>query len=277
MTLALVRMDKSSDGSTKFLWQLDDGAGSVESIYFPLNGQNIYCLSSQVGCNVGCPFCETGKQKALRNLNSDEILGQVYGALNALGIDKIDEIDYAGMGEPLHNFSAIKESSKRMIEENLTDLVSLTTSGIVPELAKIHQTEVGEVYISLHASCNEIRNKLVPVNKKWPIETLVKASRLVSEHLNKKITANYLLFSGLNDADECPDQLTKILDPIHFRVQLAEWNEVTDARFITAPKSRFQFFYDRLVTAGFEVIFMKSKGIDVFGGCGQLRSAYQKS
>ncbi|WP_106745386.1 radical SAM protein [Yoonia maritima] len=259
----------SADGSTKYLWELEDGK-FVESIYFELDDKGIYCLSSQVGCNVGCPFCETGKQKVLRNLSSEEIVQQVYGLFEDKGLSRIDEIDYAGMGEPLHNFEGVEESSDRMITENLTDLVSLTTSGIVPKMKLLPDTAVGELYLSMHASDNATRSLLVPVNRKWPIAETVDAASYVAEKLGRTVTANYLLFDNLNDADGDAVNLANALNPNDFRVQLSEWNLVSNFRYVPAKPERFEIFEDMLTERGYEVYKMVSSGTDVGGGCGQL-------
>lgn len=276
MQVELLKKSESSDGSIKFLWKLKENQ-TVESIYFPLNGKFIYCISSQVGCNVACPFCETGKQKSTHNLTPDEILGQVYGLLDAIKKPSVSEIDFAGMGEPLHNFKNVTEAATRMKEEKLTDLVSLTTSGVVPNIKLIPSTAIQELYISLHAATNDIRNKIVPLNKKYSIDELVRACAYASDRMGKKITANYLLFKDLNDSDLDMKFLSDILDPKYFRIQLSEWNNIDNTQFQVAPMERFHEFSEYLYRSGYEVFYMRSKGTSVDGGCGQLRSNFQQN
>lgn len=267
---------RSQDGSIKFLWRFAD-RNTVESIYFTFQGQVYTCISSQIGCNVTCPFCETGKQRTLRNLTVNEICAQVALIRDVVreagGPDVLYQTAFAGMGEPLLNFEPVVTAATRLRTAGLTQTVSLSTSGIVPriyELAETIATSVNKLFISLHASNDAVRNRLVPMNKKYPIASVLQAAAHFAERSGEKVTATYLLFDGINDSDADLDQLLSLLDPQTYIIQLSEWNRVTDAQF--QPSPHLDHFHDRLQQAGYEVFIQRSKGRDVEGGCGQLRS-----
>lgn len=266
----------SQDGSIKFLWQSADGK-TVESIYFTFQGQVYTCISSQIGCNVCCPFCETGKQRTLRNLTADEIYAQV-----ALIHDTVHEVNgppmlyqtaFAGMGEPLLNFEQVVAAATRLRADGLTQTVSLSTSGLVPRIYALAETttiSVNKLFISLHASTDDVRDRLVPMNKKYPIHTVLQAAHHFAERSGEKVTATYLLFEGINDSDGDLERLLLLLDPHIYVIQLSEWNRVSEAAF--QPSSRLDSFYEQIQRAGYDVFIQRSKGQDIEGGCGQLRS-----
>jgi 23S rRNA (adenine2503-C2)-methyltransferase len=266
----------STDGSIKFLWELCDGK-TVESIYFFFQGQYYTGVSSQVGCNVGCPFCETGKQQSARNLSADEIYAQVSHIRESVrevgGPDILYQTAFAGMGEPLLNFQQVVAAATRLRADGLTQTVSLSTSGIVPrmyELAQTTATGINKLFLSLHASTDEIRNRLVPLNRKYPIHDVLEAAHHFYTTVGEKITATYLLFAGINDGEADLEHLMARLDPAVYIIQLSEWNPIADVTF--APSSRMSYFLNHLQQAGYEVFVLKSKGRDIEGGCGQLRS-----
>jgi 23S rRNA (adenine2503-C2)-methyltransferase len=266
----------AADGSIKFLWQFADGR-TVESIYFLFRDQVYTCISSQVGCHVGCPFCETGKQRSLRNLTADEIYAQVAlireSVREAGGPEVLHQTAFAGMGEPLLNFEQVVTAATRLRADGLTQTVSLSTSGIVPriyELAHTTATSVNKLFISLHATSNTVRNRLVPVNNKYPLQAVLKAAQYFFEQSGEKVTATYLLFAGINDSEADLEQLLTLLAPHIYVIQLSEWNRISDATFVPSP--RMDYFLDCLRQAGYEVFVQRSKGQDIEGGCGQLRS-----
>lgn len=263
----------SNDGSVKYLWELSDGK-TVESIYFAFREKLYVCISSQVGCNVKCPFCETGKQNVLRNLEAHEIYDQVALAVDDLKSSgsaySLDQVAVAGMGESLLNFKNLKEASANLINDGLTRTVSISTSGIVPKIRELVDTQVSKLFISLHATTNETRNILVPMNKKYPIPELLDAACYFYNQVGTPVTATYLLFGGLNDSDDDLNRLTELLDPQAFIIQLSEWNFIDDVKFARSP--RLDYFQEQLASRGFEVFITRSKGADIQGGCGQLRS-----
>jgi 23S rRNA (adenine2503-C2)-methyltransferase len=267
---------QSQDGSIKFLWQFADGK-TVESIYFAFQGQVYTCISSQIGCNVMCPFCETGKQRTLRNLTVDEIYAQVALILDVVrevgGPDVLYQTAFAGMGEPLLNFEQVVTAAERLRADGLTQTVGLSTSGIVPRIYKLAETvatSVNKLFISLHASNDDVRNRLVPMNRKYSIASVLQAAAHFAERSGEKVTATYLLFDGINDSGADLDRLLSLLDPSIYIIQLSEWNRVTGAQF--QPSPHLDHFHDQIQQAGYEVFIQRSKGQDVEGGCGQLRS-----
>jgi len=269
-----VEKQYSNDGSIKYLWQLTDGK-TVESIYFIFCDQIYTCISSQVGCNVKCEFCETGKQSNLRNLLAEEMYGQVAETLNDLRsktLTRLYQVAVAGMGEPLLNFQNLMNAASRMIDEDLAETISISTSGVVPKIRELVGTPITKLFISLHATTDAIRNILVPMNRKYPISELLKASRYFCEKVGVPVTATYLMFDGVNDSDDDLERLTQLLDPQLFIIQLSEWNWIYDAKFKRSP--RIEFFYNELSNRGYDVFILHSKGSDIEGGCGQLRSRH---
>ncbi len=268
----------SPDGSTKFLWQMADGH-TVESVTFSFREQFYACISSQVGCNVGCPFCATGQQRVLRNLTAQEIVAQVVGIEGIVRGSgdpwPLDHVALAGMGEPLLNFDAVVQAAEYLRTQKLASTVSLSTSGIVPriyDLAESAEWAVNKLFVSLHATTNEVRNQLVPLNRKYPLTAVLAAARTYAEHTATKVTATYLLFAGLNDTDGDLSRFVDVLDPAFFAVQLSEWNPVSEVAQSFAPSPRLPFFQEMLENQGFEVFIQRSKGREIDGGCGQLRS-----
>jgi 23S rRNA (adenine2503-C2)-methyltransferase len=277
-TLTLLKRQRATDGSIKWLWQLANGH-TVESISFTFQNQVYTCISSQVGCNVGCPFCATGQQRVLRNLTAQEILAQVESiedlVQTADGLWPLDQVALAGMGEPLLNFEAVVEAATTVRARGLARTVSVSTSGIIPriyDLAENAAWAVNKLFISLHATTDDARNRLVPLNRKYPLSQLLSAARCYAEETGTKVTATYLLFAELNDSDGDLHRLLDLLDPVHFIVQLSEWNPVQGVPHLCVPSPRLGFFQEMLERQGFETFLQRSKGREIEGGCGQLRS-----
>ena len=261
---------QSYDGSTKYLWRLND-LKTVESIYFVFNGDTYTCVSSQVGCNVKCIFCETGKQNNLRSLTANEIFGQVHETLIDLKVDgPLYQVAFAGMGEPLLNIDNVIAGAELILHHKLSETISLSTSGIVPKIYDLVNSPISKLFISLHATTNEIRNHLVPINAKYPIEQLIKASNFFFENNKTKVTATYILFDQLNDTDSDLARLADLLDPDIYTIQLSVWNHIANVQL--KPSVRMDYFETSLQDLGYDVFVLNSKGKDIEGGCGQLRS-----
>jgi 23S rRNA (adenine2503-C2)-methyltransferase len=269
----------SADGSVKFLWQFPDRT-TVESIYFtfPHEGQErpFVCLSSQDGCNVGCTFCATGQQRMRRNLTAPEMLAQVVKGMEVIhtngGPATAFHIAFAGMGEPLLNYEQVITAAAALRSAHLADVVSVSTSGVVPQirdLALVAATSVNRLYISLHATTDEQRTPLIPLNRKYPLTQVLRAARSYAEQTGTKVTATYLLFAGLNDTPDDLERLMRLLDPDRFLIQLSVWNTIEGMHF--APSPHIEVWQQRLSDRGYETILQRSKGRDIAGGCGQLR------
>lgn len=274
-----LRTRTSADGSVKFLWQYPDHT-TVESIYFtfPHEGQErpFVCVSSQDGCNVGCTFCATGQQRMRRNLTAPEMLAQVVKGMEMIhaggGPTTAFHIAFAGMGEPLLNYEHVVAAAEAMRSAHLAAIVSVSTSGIVPrinDLARVAHTSVNRLYISLHATTDEQRTPLVPLNRKYPLLQVLRAARAYAEQTGTKVTATYLLFAGLNDTPDDLERLMHLLDPDRFLVQLSVWNPIEGVQ--VAPSPHLEAWHQRLIDHGYETILQRSKGRDIAGGCGQLR------
>lgn len=276
----IIEEQRAADGSLKLLWELADSR-TVESIFFTFQEQAMICISSQVGCNVGCPFCATGQQRALRNLTCEEIVGQVANSEERVrasgGQWPLDQVALAGMGEPLLNFGAVVQAAAQIRARGLARIVSLSTSGIVPrmlDLTEAADLAINKLFISLHATTNEVRTRLVPMNRKYPLSQVLAAARLYAKHTGTKVTATYLLFADVNDTNGDLYRLLDLLDPELFLVQLSEWNPVQGVPLPLHPSPRLALFQQTLERQGLEVFIQRSKGQEVEGGCGQLRSRY---
>jgi 23S rRNA (adenine2503-C2)-methyltransferase len=279
-TITCLNTQSSSDGSIKFLWQLADHK-LVESIYFTFpdagKARPFLCISSQDGCNVGCAFCATGLHRMQRNLTAQEMVAQVVNSLVTVqaagGPVTVFHVAFAGMGEPLLNYQPVMQAATWLRAEGVAEIVSVSTSGIVPrirQMAELNATAVNRLYLSLHATTDELRNRLVPTNKKYPLAQVLQAATAYAERTETKVTATYLLLAHLNDSDEDLQRLLRLLDPAHFVVQLSVWNPVEGMQFV--PSARMETFYEVLAKQGYEVFVQRSKGRDIDGGCGQLRA-----
>lgn len=262
----------SPDGS-KFLWQLDDG-NTIESVYFTsIHASKQACVSTQIGCNVGCGFCETGKQRSLRNLTAEEIVDQIRHTLTATGLDgPLDTVSFAGMGEPLHNFDAVAAASRIIRREPLAKQIVCFTSGVAPRIPMVADTEVDTLFVSLHATTNDVRAKLIPTNHKYPIEAIIEACHRYHEKSEKRVWINYLLLKELNDSEDDAERLCALLDPKRFAVRLCRWNKVGDRDYACSERGeRFlAILKSRELVAALEAPYQEARGVG--GGCGQLRS-----
>jgi 23S rRNA (adenine2503-C2)-methyltransferase len=274
LDLEIVERRKSLDSSTKYLMHLGDGI-CVEAIAFTLEDLPHICISTQAGCNVGCPFCETGKTKTRRNLSAAEITGQVTSAAADLGLScaskpAFHDVSVAGMGEALLNFDALVEGAQSLKATRVTEKVTVTTSGIVPRIRQLASAPIDQLTISLHATTDAVRNRLVPVNRKYPIVQLIAAAKEFGMAKGSKVIANYLLFRDINDSPEDLGRLVDLLDPATFDIHLKYWNPVDGSGFV--PSQNFEMFLAELLRHGFSARISRSAGTDIEGGCGQLRA-----
>ena len=278
--ITCLSQQRSSDGSMKFLWQLADGK-TVESIYFTFfhegQEQPFLCISSQDGCNIGCAFCATGQQRMRRNLTADEIFAQVTQSMKMVqakgGPATAFHIAFAGMGEPLGNYRHVITAATHLRSERCAEIISVSRSGVVPrirDLARVTKDSVNALYISLHATTDALRNRLVPMNRKYPLAQVLEAAREYYRYTGIKVVATYLVFADLNDTDEDLQRLMELLDPDQFTVQLSVWNHIDGITFIPSP--RIDHFYYTLIQHGYGAFIQRSKGSDINGGCGQLRA-----
>ncbi|MBN8294220.1 23S rRNA (adenine(2503)-C(2))-methyltransferase RlmN [Rhodobacter sp. NTK016B] len=287
----VVTRQVSADGTRKYLLRID-GGHEVEAVYIPEEGRGTLCISSQVGCTLTCSFCHTGTQKLVRNLTPAEIVGQIMVARDDLGEwpepgqpkpeeRLISNVVLMGMGEPLYNFDNVRDAMKIVMDGEGISLsrrrITLSTSGIVPEIARTAE-EIGCLLaISFHATTDAVRDKLVPVNKKWNIETLLGALRDYPRLSNsERITFEYVMLKDVNDSDEDARRLVKLIRGIPAKINLIPFNEWPGAPYERSDWERIEAFADIIFKAGYASPIRTPRGEDIMAACGQLKSATER-
>ena len=288
----IVTRQVSMDGTRKYLLRIA-GGHEVEVVYIPEENRGTLCISSQVGCTLTCSFCHTGTQKLVRNLTAAEIVGQVMVARDDLnewpvpGAPKdetrlVSNVVLMGMGEPLYNFDNVRDAMKVVMDGEGLSLsrrrITLSTSGIVPEIAKTAE-EIGCLLaISFHATTDEVRDRLVPVNKKWNIETLLNALRDYPRLSNsERITFEYVMLKGVNDTDADAKRLVKLIRGIPAKINLIPFNEWPGAPYERSDWERIEAFADIIYKAGYASPIRTPRGEDIMAACGQLKSATERA
>lgn len=283
----------SSDGTRKYLMRIA-GGHEVETVYIPEEDRGTLCVSSQVGCTLTCSFCHTGTQKLVRNLTAGEIIGQLMVCRDDLGewpeigrapkdeTRLLSNIVLMGMGEPLYNFDNVRDAMKIAMDPEGVSLsrrrITLSTSGVVPQIAKTAE-EIGCLLaISFHATTDEVRDKLVPVNKKWNIETLLQALRDYPRLSNsERITFEYVMLKDVNDSDEDAHRLIKLIDGIPAKINLIPFNEWPGAPYERSSNNRIRRFADIIYKAGYASPIRTPRGEDIMAACGQLKSETERA
>lgn len=283
----------SMDGTRKYLVRIA-GGHEVEVVYIPEEGRGTLCVSSQVGCTLTCSFCHTGTQKLVRNLTAAEIVGQVMMARDDLGewpeLGKapkdetrlLSNIVLMGMGEPLYNFDNVRDAMKIVMDNEGISLsrrrITLSTSGVVPEIAKTAE-EIGCLLaVSFHATTDEVRDRLVPINKRWNIETLLNALREYPRLSNsERITFEYVMLKGVNDSDADARRLVKLIAGIPAKINLIPFNEWPGAPYERSDWERIETFADIIHKAGYASPIRTPRGEDIMAACGQLKSATERA
>ncbi|MBE0412276.1 23S rRNA (adenine(2503)-C(2))-methyltransferase RlmN [Yoonia sp.] len=288
----VVTRQVSGDGTRKYLVRIA-GGHEVEVVYIPETDRGTLCISSQVGCTLTCSFCHTGTQKLVRNLTAGEIIGQVMVARDDLGewpvpgapkdeTRLLSNIVLMGMGEPLYNFENVRDAMKIAMDPDGIQLsrrrITLSTSGIVPEIARTAQ-EIGcQLAISFHATTDEVRDRLVPINKKWPLAKLLEALRDYPKVSNsERITFEYVMLDGINDSDEDARRLIKLIDGIPAKINLIPFNEWPGAPYKRSSNNRIRAFADIIYKAGYASPIRTPRGEDIMAACGQLKSATERA
>ncbi|SEN32962.1 23S rRNA m(2)A-2503 methyltransferase [Pseudorhodobacter antarcticus] len=289
----VVTKQTSTDGTRKYLVRIQ-GGHEVEVVYIPETDRGTLCISSQVGCTLTCSFCHTGTQKLVRNLTPGEIVGQVMlarddlnewpvkGASNADPAARlVSNVVLMGMGEPLYNFENVRDAMQIVMDGEGIALgrrrITLSTSGVVPEIARTAQ-EIGCLLaVSFHATTDEVRDQLVPINKKWNIATLLDALRAYPGLTNsERITFEYVMLDGVNDSKEDAYRLVDLLRGIPAKVNLIPFNEWPGAPYKRSSNNRIHAFADIIHEAGYASPIRKPRGEDIMAACGQLKSATEK-
>ncbi|WP_166417203.1 23S rRNA (adenine(2503)-C(2))-methyltransferase RlmN [Cochlodiniinecator piscidefendens] len=288
----LVTKQVSEDGTRKYLVRIA-GGHEVEVVYIPEEGRGTLCVSSQVGCTLTCSFCHTGTQKLVRNLTAGEIVGQIMMARDDLGewpelgvpnppeARLLSNIVLMGMGEPLYNFENVRDAMNIAMDPEGISLsrrrITLSTSGVVPEIARTAQ-EIGCLLaVSFHATTDEVRDKLVPINKRWNIETLLDALRAYPKASNsERITFEYVMLKGVNDSDEDAHRLIELIKGIPAKVNLIPFNEWPGSPYERSSNNRIRAFSDIIFNAGYASPVRKPRGEDIMAACGQLKSETER-
>ena len=288
----VVSKQVSLDGTRKYLMRIA-GGHEVETVYIPEEDRGTLCISSQVGCTLTCSFCHTGTQKLVRNLTTAEIIGQVLVARDDLGewpeqgapkneTRLLSNIVLMGMGEPLYNFDNVRDAMKIAMDPEGISLsrrrITLSTSGVVPEIAKTAQ-EIGcQLAISFHATTDEVRDKLVPINKKWNIAELLDALRTYPKVSNsERITFEYVMLKDVNDTDADARRLVKLIKGIPAKINLIPFNEWPGSPYERSDWSRIEAFADIIYKAGYASPIRTPRGEDIMAACGQLKSATERA
>ncbi len=276
----------SADGTYKWLLRLDDG-NCIEMVFIPEANRGTLCISSQVGCALDCRFCSTAQQGFNRNLTVAEIVSQVVIASRMLGKKSKDDrivsnIVLMGMGEPLLNFDNVVNAIDIFLDDCAYGLskrrVTLSTSGIVPALKRLREVCDVSLAISLHAANNTLRDELVPINKKYPIEALLGACRyyLAGENTHiKKVTIEYVMLEGINDSPADAKALIKILNKLPVKVNLIPFNVFPSSVYRCSSQKVINTFRDMLIKAGIVTITRKTRGEDIDAACGQLAGKFK--
>ncbi len=288
----IVQRQVSDDGTRKYLVRIA-GGHEVETVYIPEEGRGTLCVSSQVGCTLNCTFCHTGTQRLVRNLTAAEIVGQIMLARDDLGewpqpgrapkdeTRLLSNVVLMGMGEPLYNFENVRDAMKITMDGEGISLsrrrITLSTSGIVPEIARTAE-EIGcMLAVSFHATTDEVRDKLVPINRKWNIEALLSALRDYPRLSNsERITFEYVMLDGVNDSDDDARRLVNLIRGIPAKINLIPFNEWPDAPYRRSPDERIRAFATIVMKAGYASPIRTPRGEDIMAACGQLKSASER-
>ena len=285
--LDVAQVQYSDDGTRKWLYGLHDGK-EIETVYIPEAGRGTLCVSSQVGCTLACRFCHTGTQRLIRNLTTAEITGQLVAARDALddwptgsasnaGTRKITNIVMMGMGEPLYNTDNVIAALNVMSDGDGLALsrrrITLSTSGVVPDIARMGAETGVMLAISLHAVRDDLRDELVPLNKKYPIADLLDACRAYPGLSNaRRITFEYVMLKGVNDTDADARELVRLLAGIPAKINIIPFNPWPNSPYECAEWDRIEAFADIVNRAGYASPVRTPRGRDIMAACGQLKS-----
>ena len=271
------QVETSVDGSRKFLFVLKDG-NTIESVLMPERNHYTLCISTQVGCAMGCRFCLTGNSGLIRNLSKAEILDQVLGVMDELpeNSPRLTNIVLMGMGEPLANYENVRQAIDIMTDSRIglqlsNRRITLSTAGIIPRLKDLARDTKIRLAVSLNASNNRTRDMLMPINKKYPLEELIAACVEYSLAPRDKITFEYILIKDVNDRIEDARRLAKLLRPVKAKINLIPFNAHPESEFKRPDQSVIEAFQAELLQKHYTAIIRWSKGADISAACGQLR------
>jgi 23S rRNA (adenine2503-C2)-methyltransferase len=269
------RIENARDGSRKYLFGLADG-NSVETVLIPEKNHYTLCISTQVGCAMGCRFCMTAKSGLIRNLTKGEIIGQVLGVLKDItGNKRLTNIVLMGMGEPLANYGPVVSAINLITDSDIGlgfshRRVTLSTSGVISKFTDLARDTRVKLAVSLNAADNPTRNLLMPINKTYPLEQLIDACAQYPLAPREKITFEYILIKDVNDSPSDALKLSKILHPVKAKINLIPFNPHPGSEFAPPEESVILKFQDVLCQKNYTAIIRRSKGSDISAACGQL-------
>ena len=278
----VVSCQESVDGTCKWLIRVDGGS-CIEMVYIPERERGTLCVSSQIGCALDCSFCATGKQGFNRDLTSAEIIGQLWIAADSFdqfspkAKRRVSNVVMMGMGEPLMNFDNVVDAMSIMLEDNAYGLskrrVTLSTSGVIPELDKLGDVSDVSLAISLHAPNDELRNELVPINRKYPLATFIQSAKNYIEKMpdnRRKVTVEYTLMDQVNDRSMHARELAVLLKDLPCKINLIPFNPFAGSGYKTVTNTALNRFRDILMAEGYTVTVRTTRGDDIAAACGQL-------
>ncbi len=288
------KKEVSNDGTTKYLFCLEDKS-KVETVFIPEERRSTLCISSQVGCTLSCSFCHTGTQRLVRNLSSQEIIGQVIAVYDDLDLWKkmktegvqssffeiITNIVFMGMGEPLLNYEEVKKACDVLMDDKGLDFsrrrITLSTAGIVPKIKMAHE-EIGcMIAVSLHATEDKTRDILVPINKKWNLKELISSLKDdVKLRNSERVTFEYVMLDGVNDTNEDAYRLVRLLKGLPSKINLIPFNNWTGSQYKRSSTNRINAFRDIIIKSRLPSPIRKPRGEDIMAACGQLKSSSVK-
>ena len=276
-----VKRDVSVDGTIKFLFGLDDG-NTIESVYMPGADRVTLCISTQVGCKLNCKFCLTGKNGFMRNLSAAEIVDQLIQVKNRVPGGRVTNLVLMGMGEPLDNYDATVKALRIFTEPDLNLIggrkITLSTAGVAPAILRLADDfSKVKLAVSLNAPSNEKRNQIMPINKKYPIETLMAALKKWPLPHGRRITFEYVMLGGFNDSDADAAELGKITRVVPSKINLIPYNPCPGLPFERPSTERVEKFRSALVKNHHTVTVRESRGGDILAYCGQLRQAVKET
>lgn len=265
----------ATDGTCKWLLKLGDG-NAIETVFIPEKTRGTLCVSSQVGCALNCSFCATGKEGFNRNLSLAEIIGQVWVAMQHY---KVTNVVMMGMGEPLLNYDPVVAALQWMLDDNAYGLskyrVTVSTSGVLPKMLQLKKDIPVSLAVSLHAATNALRDTLVPLNKKYPLESLIPVCRDYFPRQGKqKVLFEYVMLRGVNDRPEDARALINLLQGISCKINLIPFNPFQGTQYETSPEDVVSDFQSRLMEAGFNTRVRRLRGDSIDGACGQLAGKF---
>ena len=268
----------SSDGTRKYLFGINGGE-EVEAVMIPSEGRMTLCLSSEVGCNMACTFCFTGKQKLKRRLTGGEIVGQFLQVQKDMEKDRITNIVFMGMGEPLDNISGVFSAIEILKSDFGLNVsrkkITVSTSGLIPQMKEVSGSGV-RLAVSLNAPNDKIRDQIMPINRKYPLKDLMKACKGHVDETRDRVTFEYVLLKDVNDQRDHARQVGELVKKIPCKINLIPFNEHPDSGYQRPHRNQVFLFQKYLLDRGFHVTIRRTMGRDIFAACGQLTSLYKK-